>query len=118
MIKVAFIVLADTQTPEGLGRVVNAMMAVKEFQEANEKVKLIFDGAGTRWISTLSDPEHQYHELFNAVKDRIEGVCKYCAHAFQVEKEVESSHLPFSEDYEGHPSFRQLMVEGYQIITF
>ena len=32
MLKVAVVVLADTETHEGLGRVVNAMDAVKEFR--------------------------------------------------------------------------------------
>jgi hypothetical protein len=34
MNKVAVVVLADATTPEGLGRMVNALEAVKEFKEA------------------------------------------------------------------------------------
>lgn len=48
MPKAAIVVLADTETHEGLGRVVNALEAVKEFQDAGEDVQLIFDGAGTK----------------------------------------------------------------------
>jgi hypothetical protein len=41
MAKVAIVVLAGTETHEGLGRVVNALEAVKEFKEARDDVKLI-----------------------------------------------------------------------------
>jgi hypothetical protein len=34
MAKVAVLVLADTETREGLGRAVNAMIATKEFKDA------------------------------------------------------------------------------------
>ena len=54
MVKVAFVVLADTETREGLGRTVNAMIGTKEFKEAGDEVRLIFDGAATRWIGRAS----------------------------------------------------------------
>ncbi|MDP8930416.1 MAG: hypothetical protein M3O70_18070 [Actinomycetota bacterium] len=47
--KVATVVLADTDSHEALGRVVNAMVGVLEFKEAGDDVELIFDGGGTRW---------------------------------------------------------------------
>lgn len=46
MSKVAIVILADTDTHEGLGRVVNALEAVKEFKDGHDDVQLIFDGAG------------------------------------------------------------------------
>ena len=48
MTKAAIFVLADTQTEEDLGRVVNALAAAKEFKQAGDKVQVIFDGTGTR----------------------------------------------------------------------
>jgi hypothetical protein len=45
-LKIAIVVLADTDTYEGLGRVVNALEAVKECRDAEDEVRLIFDGAG------------------------------------------------------------------------
>lgn len=47
--KVALIVLADNETHEGLGRVVNAMVATKELP-AGDEVGLIVDGGGTVWF--------------------------------------------------------------------
>lgn len=118
MNKIAIIVLADIQTLESLGRVVNAMIAVKEFKEAKDDVKLIFDGAATQWIGELSSPAHKYHSLFNTIKDKITGACSYCANAFQVTDKVKESQIHLVAEFEGHPSFRKLINEGYQILIF
>ncbi|MDO8596924.1 MAG: hypothetical protein Q7R45_09895 [Sulfuricaulis sp.] len=116
--KVAIIVLADTETHEQLGRVVNALEAVKEFKDAKDDVQLIFDGAGTKWVVELAKPEHKAHTLYEAVKDKVAGVCSFCASAFQVKEQVTACGTPLVADYDGHPSFRKLLVNGYQIITF
>jgi hypothetical protein len=71
MAKVAVLVLADTETRKGLGRAVNAMIATKEFKDAGDEVRLIFDGAATKWVGELAKPDHRYHELFEAVRDRV-----------------------------------------------
>ncbi len=118
MVKVAIVVLADTETHEDMARVHNALLAAKEFKEANDDVKLIFDGAGTKWIKELSKPDHLFHELFELLKGKSTGVCSFCAGAFGVKESVLTSNIPLMEEYEGHPSFRELIVEGYQIITF
>ena len=39
MIKVAVVVLADTETHEDMARVHNALLAVKEFKDAKDDVK-------------------------------------------------------------------------------
>lgn len=118
MVKVAIVVLADTETHEDMARVHNALVAVKEFKDAKDDVKLIFDGAGTKWIGELSKPDHMFHELFESLKDKSTGVCSFCAGAFGVKESVLASDISLSGEYEGHPSFRELIVEGYQIITF
>ena len=118
MNKVAIIVLADTETHGDLGRAFNALQAVKEFKEAGDDVRLIFDGAGTKWIVEFSNPDHKAHDLFEAVKDKIAGACYYCSKAFGVKAGVENCGIPFTSESEGHPSFRKLIQEGFQIITF
>lgn len=118
MQKAAIVVLADTETLESLGRVANAMMTVQEFKEAGDDVKLIFDGAGTKWVSRLGDPAHQYHDVYERVRDQVSGVCQYCADAFGVTEEVRDADAPFADEYQGHPSIRGLVTEGYQVVTF
>jgi hypothetical protein len=116
--KVAIIVLADTESHGDLGRVVNALEAVKEFKDAHDDVQLIFDGAGTKWVVELSKADHLAHGLYEAVKDKVSGVCEFCAGAFEVKEQVKACNMPLAGDYDGHPSFRKLLLQGYQVITF
>lgn len=118
MAKVAIVVLAGTETHEGLGRVVNAMEAVKELKEGGDDVRLIFDGAGTAWVPELERKEHKAHRLYAAVADRVAGVCAYCAGAFGVKEAVAALKVPLAGEYDGHPSLRRLVHDGYQVITF
>ena len=118
MQKIGIIVLAGTEGRAALGRVVNAMETAKEFGDAGDDVRLIFDGAGTEWIGKLADEEHSYHDLFEGVRDSVEGACRYCADAYGVLDEVESAGINLLDEHDGHPSLRRLVVDGYQLITF
>ncbi|WP_447974494.1 DsrE family protein [Nitrospira sp. Kam-Ns4a] len=118
MAKVAIVVLADTETHEGLGRLVNALEAVKEFKEAKDDVKLIFDGAGTKWVGELSKADHKVKGLFDAVRDRIAGACRFCAGAFGATESVTACGVSLLGEYEGHPSFKRLIDQNYQVLTF
>lgn len=118
MAKVAIVLLADTESPGDMGRMANALAAAEDFRQGGDEVQLIFDGAGVKWIGELSDSEHKYHQTYQAVKDTVGGVCKYCAGAFQVTEQVQRSGVPFADEHNGHPSFRRLVNDGYQIITF
>jgi hypothetical protein len=119
MAKAAIVILPDTESKEGLGRVANALTAVKEFKEEDHEVSVVFDGAGTKWVGELSDPEHKYNGHFESVKDEVEGACAYCARAFGVkEEEVQESGVELMGEFEGHPSLAKLVSQGYQVITF
>ncbi len=117
MAKVAIVVLAGTETHEGLGRVVNALEAAKELKEGNDDVRIVFDGAGTAWVPELAKKEHKAHGLYAAVGDRIAGACA-CAGAFGVKDAVVAQRVQLAGEYEGHPSVRRLVHDGYQVITF
>lgn len=69
--RVAVLVLADTETHADLGRIANALETAKEFHEANETVTVIFDGAGTKWIGELAQPDHRLHGSFESLRDVI-----------------------------------------------
>lgn len=117
MNKVLVLVLADTETKEALGRVVNALQTAKEFKDGGDELRLVFDGAGTRWIGELGAPEHKYHALFESVKDRA-GACSYCAGAFGVKSAVERYDVSLLDEFDGHPSLRRAVSDGYQVISF
>lgn len=118
MEKVAVIILADTETHESLGRVVNGLELAKELQEHNDEVKIVFDGAGTKWVPELDDESHDAHPLFEAVSESIHGACRFCSKAFGVFQEVKSSEVDLLDEYDQHPSLRNFIEKGYQIVTF
>ena len=118
MAKAAVVVLADTGSREGLGRIANALVTAQEFDEAGDEVTIVFDGAGTKWIPELANADHKYNERFEALKPRVAGACAYCAAAFGVREEVESANIALLDEYEQHPSLRRLIADGYQVITF
>jgi hypothetical protein len=116
--KVAVVILAGTETHEGLGRIVNGLEAAKEAKEAGDDVTIIFDGAGAQGLADISSPDHKAHAIFAAVQDRLHGVCAYCARAFGVSRRLEQADMPLLSEFDEHPSLRRLLQEGYQVLTF
>ena len=114
----ALLILAGTETKADLGRVVNALQIAREFDEADEEVTVIFDGAGTQWIPVLSDEDHKYHRLYDQVSGVVEGACSYCAGAYGVKDQIEETGVDLLDEFGGHPSIRKLMSNGYDVITF
>jgi len=118
MSKIAIVVLADKETHGDMGRIANALEVAKELIEGRDEVRIVFDGAGTRWVGELADENNQMHPLYQAVKENIDGACYFCSGAFGVRNEVEKAGIPFLDDYDGHPSIKKYIDEGYQVITF
>jgi hypothetical protein len=118
VLKVAVVVLADTETHADRARAANALTTAYEFKEAGDEVDLIFTGAGTKWIGELSDPDHRLHRAFEMVRDEVAGACRACATAFGVRKEVQASGVPLLAEYKGHQSLRERVAQGYQVISF
>ena len=79
MTKACFVLLADTDTHEAMGRMTNALTSAKEFVDAGDEAVVLFDGAGTKWVPELENEEHRYHRLFVGLGDHIAGACSYCA---------------------------------------
>lgn len=112
------IVLADDDSHEGLGRVVNAMVATKEMLDTGDDVRLVFDGGGTVWPGQLAQADHPAHPLWESVHEAVHGACSYCADAFESTQGVEDAGVTLLDEYKRHPSFRALLADGYQVITF
>jgi hypothetical protein len=118
MPKAAVLILADTETHEDLARAVNALVAAKEFKDSGDDIRLIFDGAGTKWIGEFAQPDHRAHPLYEAVRDQVAGACAYCAGAFGVRDTVEKHGVHVLDEYDHHPSIRRLVAEGFEVLTF
>jgi len=117
MAKIAVILLADTDRPEGMGRMANALTTAKEAKEAGDEIRVILDGVGTKWGAELADESHKYHRLLHDLKAET-GACVYCSRAYGVKDELEAAGIALMDEYKGHPSVRQLIVDGFAVVTF
>ena len=121
MSKTAIVVLSEPKTgsEEALGRVFNALAAAYDFKNEGEEVKILFQGAGTRWPEQLQKEDHPGHDLYKAVSDNIEGISCGCADVFGANPSgldlITDNDVPGTS---GFPSFVKLQKEGYSIITF
>jgi hypothetical protein len=118
MSSIATLVLAGTETRADLGRVVNALQIAREFDENGDDATIVFDGAGTQWVPTLSDESHKYHALYEQTENLIAGACSYCAGAYGVKEAIEETDVDLLDEFDGHPSVRKLISNGYQVLTF
>jgi hypothetical protein len=118
MAKVSVILMADTESHADLGRALNALELVKEAVEAGDEAEIVFDGAGVRWIPELSNPEHKLNKIFEKVRDQVSGACELCSSAFGVKQEVRESGVALLSEYDGHPSLRRRIADGYEVVTF
>ncbi len=121
MNKTAIAILSEPKagSEEALGRVFNALAAGYDFKQSEIDVKILFQGAGTRWPEELQKENHPGHTLYKAVEDIIEGASCGCAEVFG----ANPSGLDLIKDNlapgtTGLPSFVKLQKEGYSIITF
>lgn len=118
MNKVAVVVLSQMEEHADLGRVTNAIQVVKEFKKAGDEVELIFDGGGVVSAVELADPHGERYKLYQQVEDKVSGVCRFCARAFGVYEKAEALNLTMLDEFQQHPSLRNRVENGYQIITF
>jgi hypothetical protein len=118
MAKIAIVLLADTESHGDLGRAVNALITAKEAGESGDELRLILDGAGTKWVGEFANPDHRSHRLYQDVKGLITGACGYCASAFGAKEAVEAEGVPLLDEYQQHPSLRRLVVDGFEVLIF
>ena len=124
--KAAIIVLSDPNSgskDEALGRVFNALAVAYDFKQRGDDVSVLFQGAGTRWIGELVQPNHPAHELYKEVEETIAGLSCGCADVFVGAEQAKASGFDLITDNAvpgttGLPSIAALLSEGRNILTF
>ncbi|MEA3411410.1 MAG: DsrE family protein [Pseudomonadota bacterium] len=122
--KTAILVHSDPKSgEEALGRVFNALAVAHNFKQRGDEVRILFLGAGTRWIADLAKPDNPVHGLFNLVKDKVAGVSQGCADVFGAADEVRASEFEFLNNNPipgtaGLPSVSKLMEDGYSVLVY
>lgn len=116
MAKIAVVLLADTDRPESMSRMANALPTATEAKEAGDEIRVILEGDGTKWGAELADESHKYHRLRRDLKAET-GACAYWSRAFGVKDQLEGTGIAFLNKDKGHPSVRQLIVDGFVAST-
>ena len=125
MSKTAIVVYSDPKSgsEEALGRLFNAMFVAYELKEKNQEVALMFQGAGVRWAGEVVKTDHPAHDLYNAVKDTVAGVCRGCADVFGATEDVTASGLALVDEKaipgtSGVIDLSKYLDDGYRVLTF
>ena len=125
MAKVAIVIYSDPKlgTEESLGRLFNALFVAYELKERKQDVAVIFQGTGVRWASEVVKPDHPAHALYDAVKDKVVGVCGGCADVFGATPDLKSAGANLNYEYKipGTPGVLDVaryIENGYQVVTF
>jgi hypothetical protein len=122
--KTVIVVLSDPKGgDEALGRLFNALASAYDFKARKQEVRLLFQGAGTRWAGLLGAADHPAHALYNAVEDTIDGVSCGCADVFSARESAEKNGFDLIgtnavPGTSGLPSLAKYAAEGYSVITF
>ena len=122
--KTAIILLADPKGgDEALGRLFNALAATYDLQERGHPVELVFQGAGTRWISVVTQPDHPAHALYRAVEGSIAGVSCGCSDVFGARADAEKSGFALLTanavpGTSGLASLASYVLDGATVLTF
>ncbi len=125
MNKTAVVIFSDPKNggDEALGRVFNGLVAAFDIKQSGGDVSITFQGAGTRWVSYITQADHPLHGLYEAVKENIIGVSSGCADFFGAVEAAKNNgfelitECPFPGT-SGLPSFGKLLKSGTTVLTF
>ena len=114
--KAAIVIYTDIASD--MARVYRALGTAQEFVEAGDDVSIVFDGSGVESLAALSDSEHALNGMLESLRSVVSGACEFCAKSHEVEAQINAANWPMLSDHKGHASIRQLVVDGYTVITF
>jgi len=99
-------------------RVYRGLKTALEFKQAGDDVTVVFDGSGVDTLAAITAPAHKMNPLAVALKDNIRGACGFCVTSHGVSDAVALGGWDLLTDYKGEVSIRNLVIEGYQILSF
>lgn len=101
-----------------LAKAYRGLLTATEFVDAGDEVTVVYDGSGVDTLAAASSPEHQLHQLVEKLRPHTLGACGFCAKAHGVGDQIAAANWTLLGDYKGHASLRNLVINGYQVITF
>ncbi|WP_454853620.1 sulfur reduction protein DsrE [Promicromonospora soli] len=114
--RIAVVIYEDAA--KDLARAYRGVMTAVEFLDAGDDVTVVYDGSGVDTLAAASAPDHQLHPLVEKLRPVTRGACAFCVKAHGVGDAVTTGGWPLLEEYKRHASVRNLVVEGYQVLSF
>lgn len=114
MEKVAFFVFREEEMC-----FVHVLLYALDYAASGKTFQIVFEGAATRLIPRLAQPEHPLHGLYEKVKSQggIAGACRACSAKMGVLEDVQKENIPVLDEMNGHPSLRRFIEEGFHVLT-
>lgn len=99
---------------------VHVLLNALDMNQKGFDVKVVIEGAATKQIAELVDPDKPFGVLYRQVKELglIDCVCKACAANIGVLEAASEQWLPLCEEMSGHVSMARFIEQGYQVIVF
>lgn len=117
MADVAIIILAGIETEVDYARMYNGLDAAVSLSESvTDNVRLIFDGAGTKWIPRLEDPDHEFHDMYREVASI--AACEDCARNLGNDAALDTEGVTVLRTRDDYTSVISLVRDDYEVITF
>ncbi|MFO0407978.1 MAG: hypothetical protein ACK50Q_16540 [Labrys sp. (in: a-proteobacteria)] len=117
MLKIA-IVIYSTLEGGGKSAVYRGLMFADEQRRNGDDVTIVFDGAGSKTLAQMLQPDNDLHRVWTKAAPALRGVCSYCAKSYGVKETLEAAGIPLLTDDKNHASLRALLLEGRQIVTY
>lgn len=99
---------------------VHVLLYALDLEERGQPVSLIIEGAATKLVKELNDPEKPFAKLYQQVRDAglIECVCEACSAKMGALESAKEQMLPINGELKGHPSLARFIEAGDTILTF
>ncbi len=115
-LRVGIVIYEDAS--RDLARAYRGLLTARELLDAGDDVVVVYDGSGVDTLAAASVADHRLHPLVEGLRSNTRGACGFCARAHGVEETLSAAGWALLSDYKGHASVRDLLVEGYQILSF
>ena len=98
----------------------HVLLHALDLNEKGYDVRVVIEGAATRRIRDLADPNQPFAGLYARVRQAglIDAVCKACAAQMDALEAAREQGLPIADAVHGHPSLSAYLEEEYDIIPF
>ena len=99
---------------------IHVLLNALDLKAKGDDVRIVLEGSATKLVPEMAREQSPLFRLFRQAKEQglFEGACKACSTKMNVVGAVQQEALPLLDDMSGHPSMRQYLEKGYEVITF